>query len=316
MNPSPSIKIASLLPSATEIICQLGLASNLVGVSHECDFPDPVKTLPRLTRSRIKTNSPSGEIHANVAEMVKNAVSVYDLELDTIKRLQPDYLVTQDLCDVCAVSFDQVKNACDAVFDFPTRIISLRPKFLDDIWGDLKRVSETFGAYDRYEKFRAEVDERIQRIKTSINTHGPEKKKVLTVEWLDPVYIGGMWVPEMIDICGGEYLLAAPGKPAQCVDYAALEKINPDVVVVKPCGFDLNKTQSDFELLNSNIPWKGWNAWETGQVYLVDGNAYFNRPGPRIIDSLEILAACVHPELFPEFWETYGDGIIQLGPRF
>ena len=302
------MKLVTLLPSATEIVARLGLEKNLVGVSHECDFPETVTSLPKLTSSRINTNLSSGNIHQSVMEVMKSAVSVYDLDIELLKSLQPDFIITQDLCDVCAVSFEQVEKACQEVLDKNTRIISLKPKMLGDIWDDVQNVANQLSVSEKGNEFKTETDARIKVVQPRC-ANSPARK-VLTIEWLDPIYIGGMWLPEMIDIAGGQVCIAKSGQLAPIVKKEDLEKIEPDVVVVKPCGYKLNQTLKELELLKEQLP-----DWENPpRIYLVDGNSYFNRPGPRILDSLEILAYCTHPELFADFGELYKTSIIELGP--
>ena len=300
------MKLVTLLPSATEIVARLGLEKNLVGVSHECDFPETVTSLPKLTSSRINTNLSSGNIHQSVMEVMKSAVSVYDLDIELLKSLQPDFIITQDLCDVCAVSFEQVEKACQEVLDKNTRIISLKPKMLGDIWGDVQNVANQLFVNEKGNDFKTETEARIKVVQTRCENR--TARKVLSIEWLDPIYIGGMWLPEMIDIVGGQVCIAKSGQLAPIVKKEDLEKIEPDVVVVKPCGYKLNQTLKELELLKEQLP-----DWENPpRIYLVDGNSYFNRPGPRILDSLEILAYCTHPELFADFGERYKTSIIEL----
>jgi len=223
-----------------------------------------------------------------------------------LKSLKPDFIVTQDLCDVCAVSFSQVEEACRELLD--CKIISLKPKRLGDIWDDVLSTAETLGVKPKGQQFQQEVDERVQAVRDRLAKTKKTRPKVLTIEWIDPIYIGGMWLPEMIDIAGGQVCLAESGQPAPIVSREDLEKIEPDVVVVKPCGYKLDQTLKELDLLKTQIP-----AWSNPpRVYLVDGNAYFNRPGPRILDSLEVLAHCTHPDLFPEFGEQYAEGLIPL----
>jgi iron complex transport system substrate-binding protein len=302
------MKLVSLLPSATEIIVRLGLEKNLVGVSHECDFPASVASLPKLTSSSINTKSSSADIHRSVMEVMKSAVSVYDLDVELLKSLQPDFIITQDLCDVCAVSFEQVEKACQEVLDTDARILSLKPKVLDDIWSDVQNVADQLSVSEKGRVFCEEEESRVKAVQTRRgNGNAP---KVLTIEWIEPIYIGGMWLPEMIEIAGGQVCIAESGQPAPVVNREELAKIEPDVIVVKPCGYKLDQTLKELDLLKQQIPeWK-----KPPRVYLVDGNSYFNRPGPRILDSLEILAYCIHPELFADFGERYKQGIIELGP--
>ena len=303
------MKIVSLLPSATEIVCCAGFASDLVGLSHECDFPESIGHLPRLTRSRVDARADSSAIHRTVKELIQNSISVYDLDVNLLKELNPDFIVTQDICDVCAIPFDQVEEACKTYLSEEAKIISLKPRRLEDIWQDVARVAEALGAPGNYAEFRRDVDRRIQFICDKIKSSATQTKKVLTIEWIDPIMIGGMWVPDMIEIAGGETLIAAPGENAPVADFNQLGEIDPDVVVIKPCGFKLDQLLSEMEALKRAVPWQRWTAYKTGQVYLVDGNSYFNRPGPRIMDSLEILAACTHPDLFPEFLAKYKEGL-------
>ena len=300
------MKVVSLLPSATEIISRLGLEKNLVGVSHECDFPESVVRLPKLTSSSINTELSSSNIHKSVMEVMKNAVSVYDLDLELLTSLNPDFIITQDLCDVCAVSFEQVEQACQEVLDQNTRIISLKPKMLGDIWDDVQNVANQLSVNEKGREFHEEKESRIKAIQTRLRD--ATAPKVLTIEWIDPIYIGGMWLPEMITIVGGQVCIAKSGQPAPVVNREDLEKIEPDVVVIKPCGYKLEQTLKELELLKKQLP-----DWEKSpRIYLVDGNSYFNRPGPRILDSLEILAYCTYPDLYLDFGECYKKGLIEL----
>ena len=301
------MKVASLLPSATEIISRLGLEKNLVGVSHECDFPESVALLPKLTSSSINTELSSSNIHKSVMEVMKRAVSVYDLNLELLTSLKPDFIITQDLCDVCAVSFEQVEQACQEVLDKNARIISLKPKVLRDIWDDVQNVADQLSVNEKGREFHEEMESRIKALQT--RRRDGASPKVLTIEWIDPIYIGGMWLPEMIAIVGGQVCIAESGQPAPVVNREDLEKIEPDVVVIKPCGYKLEQTLKELELLKKQLP-----DWEKSpRIYLVDGNSYFNRPGPRILDSLEILAYCTYPDLYLDFGECYKKGLIELG---
>ncbi len=301
------MKVVSLLPSATEIISRLGLEKNLVGVSHECDFPESVALLPKLTSSSINTELSSSNIHKSVMEVMKRAVSVYDLDLELLTSLKPDFIITQDLCDVCAVSFEQVEQACQEVLDKNARIISLKPKVLRDIWDDVQNVADQLSVNEKGREFHEEMESRIKALQT--RRRDGTSPKVLTIEWIDPIYIGGMWLPEMIAIVGGQVCIAESGQPAPVVNREDLEKIEPDVVVIKPCGYKLEQTLKELELLKKQLP-----DWEKPpRTYLVDGNSYFNRPGPRILDSLEILAYCTYPDLYLDFGECYKKGLIELG---
>jgi len=309
------MKIVSLLPSATEIICSLGLSSQLVGISHECDHPDNITHLPRLTSSSINPQGKSREIHDSVENLIQNTLSVYDLNLDLLRNLKPDVIITQDICDVCAVPLAQVKEACRQILGPQIKIIALQPTRLDDIWNDMQMVAEATSQMEMYNNFKSDIDRRIQTIRERVSSSEAPKKSILTIEWMDPVMVGGMWVPDMIEIVAGEYLFASPGQHAMTTSMEQLESINPDVVVVKPCGFKLDQTVRDLDVLKETVPWQRWDIFQTDNIFLVDGNAYFNRPGPRIIDSLEILAFCAHPGLFHDFGEIYQQKIIRLDPE-
>jgi iron complex transport system substrate-binding protein len=300
------------LPSATEIVCALGLEKNLVGISHECDFPSSISNLPHLTSSSIGKHKSSEDIHQSIEVLLKNSLSVYDLDLELLKFLKPNYLITQDLCDVCAVSFNQVKDACREILGTDTKIISLRPQTLKDIWENVRRVAEELKVMAAYKKFETDVNTRINYISSKIKESSSVKRSVLTIEWYAPVMIGGLWLPEMIEIVGGNYLLATPGERALTVNREKLNEINPDVVIIKPCGFKLEQTMEELKTLKKNIPLKNWKAYQNNDIFVVDGNAYFNRPGPRMIDSLEILSYCLHPKTFPEFIDKYRRSLVKL----
>ncbi len=277
-------------------------------------FPALFQTFLHLTSSSIGKQKNSEDIHQSVEVLLKNSLSVYDLNLKLLKSLKPNYIITQDLCDVCAVSFNQVKDACREVLGTDTKIISLRPQRLKDIWEDVHRVAEELNVMAAYEKFKTDVDDRINYISSKVKETSSTKRSVLTIEWYSPVMIGGLWLPEMIEIAGGDYLLASPGEHALTVTQDKLNEINPDVVIIKPCGFKLEQTIQELEVLNRNIPLENWKAYQNNNIFIVDGNAYFNRPGPRMIDSLEILSYCLHPKIFPEFLEKYGSSLVKLGP--
>ena len=306
------MRLISLLPSATEILVKLGLRKNLVGVSHECDYPETLEALPRLTSTRVNPLLSSSAIHNSVLEVVKNTVSIYDLDVELLKSLNPDFIITQDLCDVCAVPFSQVEEVCQNLVG--AKIISLKPKILADIWGDIKSVANQLAVGKKADEFLEEVDSRIKLVQNRLIGRASYTRSVLTIEWIDPIYVGGMWLPEMIKIAGGNVCIAKSGEPAPVVNRETLTKINPDIVIVKPCGYKLDQTIKELNLLKKQLPWQDWEKKAGTRFYLVDGNSYFNRPGPRILDSLEILAYCIQPSLFPEFGKHYAEGIISLRP--
>jgi iron complex transport system substrate-binding protein len=298
------MRIASLLPSATEMVCAAGAQADLVGVSHECDFPVGVGGLPVLTRTRTTLPQKSGAIDRAVREMLKDALAVYEVEVDLLREVAPDVIVTQDLCDVCAVSLSDVHLALKELDLGHVQIVNLRPNFLQDVWDDLRRVGRALGRNDAGDRAAKECERRAQEIAArALGAIGPDGKRptVITIEWIEPVMVGGSWMPELVALAGGESLLAEPGKHSPTIPMEGLQAIDPDVVLIKPCGFGLERTTAELELLRESLPWSSWSAVEGGRVFLADGNAYFNRPGPRLVESLEILSACIHPEAFPDF---------------
>lgn len=307
------MKIVSLLPSATDIVCRLGLEEKLVGRSHSCDFPPSVKQLPALTSTRVNPHLPSSEIHQSVENILKEAVTVYQLDEEKLKELAPDFIITQNLCDVCAVSYGQVENACKQAFGEQVQLISLQPATLEGVWETVREVARALGAMPACETFLNEVAARTEAIQQKVS--GLEKRRVLTIEWIDPVYAGGLWMADMVDVCGGTALFSKSGEKALTLTKEQLGSIDPEAVVVKPCGFKLDQLINEIGLLKEQVPWENWTAAKERRFFFVDGNRYFNRPGPFLLESLEILAWCTHPEAFTEFESRYSEDCIRLTPE-
>ena len=306
-----SCRVASLLPSATEIVCAVGAGADLVGISHECDFPESVRHLPALTRARLRPVRTSGEIDREVRSVLQDALAVYEIELARLEEVRPDVIVTQDLCDVCAVSYDDVCAATAALLHQQVRIVNLHPTRLDDIWADIARVAEALGRGAEGAAVVKDLQARSAEITMRSLAHAA-RPRVVSIEWLDPVMLGGMWMPELIERAGGIPLMTRPGNHAPTLTRDALLALTPEVVLIKPCGFPLERTRDELSLLRTSLPWESWRAAQEGQVYVADGNAYFNRPGPRILESLEILAACLHPEAFEDLRSKHRDSVIRL----
>jgi iron complex transport system substrate-binding protein len=288
------VRIVSLLPSATEIVCALGARAELVGRSHECDFPPGVEQVPVLTSSRVGPLPSSRAIDTAVRDALRDALAIYEIDVERLRRTAPDVIVTQDLCDVCAVSIDDVRSAVARLARQDVAIVNLHPMRLADIWRDVAHVAKAIGRAADGEallkKLRARVAELARRAAAV-----PRRPRVVTIEWLEPVMIGGMWMPELVELAGGEPLVTRPGEHAPTLERDDLAALDPEVVLVKPCGFTLERTLDELDVLRDASP-RGWQA----RVYVADGNAFFNRPGPRIVESLEILAACVHPQAFAD----------------
>ena len=304
-------RVASLLPAATEIVCALGAEADLVGISHECDFPETVRRLPALTRARVRPVGASRDIDREIRLVLQDALAVYEIELARLEAARPDVIVTQDLCDVCAVSFSDVCAATAALVHQEVRIVNLHPTRFDDIWADIARVADALGRTAEGAAVVRGLQARASAITTRSSGRG-ERPRVVAVEWLDPVMLGGMWMPELIERGGGIPLVTRPGDHAPTLTRDALQGLAPDVVLIKPCGFPLGRTLEELPLLRASLPWESWRAVQAGRVYIADGNAYFNRPGPRIVESLEILAACLHPEAFHDFRSKHRDAVVRV----
>jgi iron complex transport system substrate-binding protein len=295
------MRVASLLPSATEMICAVGAIDDLVGVSHECDFPERVRGLPVLTRARIDAAASSRAIDALVREVVRSALSVYAVDDQKLAELQPDVIVTQDLCEVCAVSLDDVRAAVARLAHRESvNIVSLHPTRLAHVWADVEQVAGALGRVARGAEVRRALEDRVRAI-AGRAAQAASRPRVVTVEWLEPLMLGGTWMPELIELAGGIAVGARAGAPAPTVRPGELAALAPDVVLVKPCGFPLERTLHEGSLVRAVASTAGPRA----RVCVSDGNAYFNRPGPRLVESLEILAACVHPEIFADFAAKY-----------
>jgi iron complex transport system substrate-binding protein len=302
------LRVVSLLPSATEIVCALGASDELVGVSHECDHPAEVIGLPTLTRSRLPTEGPSGELDRSVRELLRAALAIYDLDVDLLAKLDPDLVVTQDLCEVCAVSYGAVCAAADQLVGQEVAVVSLHPRRLDDIWGDIREVAAALDRQAAGRALLAGLRGRLAQVEQQAAA-APTRPRVVSIEWLDPVMLGGTWMPELITVAGGTPLGVTAGERAPTLDLAALQRLEPEVVVVKPCGSPVERTLAELELLARVLPWASWPAVQAGRVFVADGNAYFNRSGPRIVDSAELLAGCLHPERFPAHLARYRDAV-------
>jgi iron complex transport system substrate-binding protein len=274
------MKIVSLLPAATEIVCALGLRESLVGRSHECDFPEDVAALPALTRARIDTSLPAARIDEEVRRIVEARLPLYMLDEARLAALAPDVVVTQGACEVCAISYEQVVASLRRTA-FDARVVSLRPQRLPDVLSDVETVAEACGVPERGKTLASELRARLERV---ARTPVTPRRRVTVVEWLDPPMLAGHWVPDAIGAAGGLYLGAEAGAPSPYVSWDAVRALRPDAVVVAPCGFDLPRTKLEAEPLADTL------RSLCPRVLLMDGNAYLNRPGPRIVEAIEKVA--------------------------
>ena len=282
------MKIVSLLPSSTEIVCKLGFRENLVGVSHECDYPLSVKDLPILTKPRFSPIESSQKIDNSVQDLLKKGLSVYEVNTDLLKKLAPDLIITQAQCEACAVSLNDVKKAVSDWVGNKPDIVSLEPNYLDEVWSDFERVGEKLNSSDSYLKFKTEIEQRLENLKQK-SQHLSKRPTVVCVEWIDPLMIAANWVPELVDIAGGINMLSKPGSHSHIFKWEEIIESNPDFIIMMPCGFDINRTLEEINILKQKPDWSKLEAVKSNHVFVVDGNQYFNRPGPRLIESAEIL---------------------------
>jgi iron complex transport system substrate-binding protein len=289
------MRIVSLLPSATEIVCALGYGDQLVGRSHECDHPPSVTDLPICSRPRIRVDTSSSEIDRSVKAVVSKGLSVYEIDEDTLRALAPDFIVTQTQCEVCAVSERDVEQAVKDWLDGQGEIISLNPNRLEDVWADIIRVATALGNRGNGEVVAAALRERMSRIHTR-TAQLERRPRVAVIEWIEPLMAAGNWMPTLVDMAGGQNLFGKAGEHSPWMTLDELKRSDPDVVVVAACGFGLERTRSEMHSLTDRPQWRALTAVARGQVFLTDGHHFFNRPGPRLVESLEILTELLHPE--------------------
>jgi iron complex transport system substrate-binding protein len=293
-----SLRICSLLPSATEIVFALGLGDRLVAVTHECDYPSEATRLPIITRSTLDHGTQhSREIHHHIASSLHAGSSIYALDHVLLERLDPTLILTQELCDVCAVSYDVVQQAVHRLHGKRT-VLSLEPTSLDGILHTIQQVGDAADMSEAAGTLVHELQQRIDRIAAAAKS-ARLQPRVFGMEWLDPPFTAGHWVPEMIRLAGGHDELALAGAPSSQVAWSRIANYDPEIVVLMPCGFTLERTVEEFAQVDFPVEWRRLSAVQEGRVYAVNGSAYFNRPGPRIVEGLEILAEVIHPEVFP-----------------
>ena len=292
------MRIVSLLPSATEIVCLLGLGEDLVGVTHECDFPPQVARLPKVVRSAFESESLSQEeIDRRVRSAMQAGAGVYAIDEDVLASLGPDLIITQELCDVCAVPSSLAAEAVGRLLRRP-RVLSLHPHSLSDVLLDIRRVGDAVGRPKEAEDRVAELSMRLASVKTRLRGNS-RRPRVAALEWFDPVMVSGHWVPEMVKRAGGEDLLGKDRQPSVAVEWDEVLRKAPEALILMACGFDVERNARDVRLLAERPGWDSLPAVASGEVHAVNGGAYFNRPGPRVVDGVEILAEILHPETFP-----------------
>jgi iron complex transport system substrate-binding protein len=290
-------RVVSLLPSATEIVCALGAADRLVGRSHECDYPLEICALPAVTSAKLDPHAGSAEIDRQVKNLLQDAVSIYQIDVARLKELKPDLILTQAQCEVCAVSLPEVETAVGEWTGRRPGIISLSPNRLADIWTDIGQVAAALDLADHgREVLRGLKNRMVNIIEKSCVVK--ERPRVACIEWIEPLMGAGNWVPELVDLAGGANVAGAAGKHSDWLKWEALRELDPEIIIALPCGFDLARTRAEMTSLTSRADWPKLRAVKNHRVYITDGNQYFNRPGPRIVESLEILAEIIHGDRF------------------
>lgn len=293
----PAHRIVSLIPSATEIVCALGFEEQLVGRSHECDYPRGILDLPACSSARIDVRGSSRQIDDRVKSMLQEAASIYAVDAELLDRLEPTLIVTQTQCEVCAVSLKDVEAAvCELVRSQP-KIVSLEPNSLHDVWNDIRRVAAALDVPERGEALIDELNARLVEVARRTMGQTSRRPTIACIEWIDPLMAAGNWVPELVELAGGKNLFGEAGKHSPWMTWDELVAADPDLIAVMPCGFDIPRTESEMAPLTDRPEWKRLKAVRENRVYLTDGNQYFNRPGPRLAESAEILAEILHSEL-------------------
>lgn len=283
------MRVVSLVPAATEIACALGAEAQLVAVTHDCDYPPAVRTLPRVTRSTIPVGSTSRQIDTLVRTSASEGDSTFHLDADALRAARPDLILGQTLCEVCAVTLSQVPASLDS----EPAVVPVDGGSLDGIFADIERVAAALGRPGAGAELIGDLRGRLTRVRSRVG--GRPRPRVVCLEWLDPLFNAGHWVPEQVAIAGGDDALGAPGERSREVAWDDVRATDPEVLVCMPCGFDAARGASDAARLRSEAGWSELRAVRSGRAFAVDGNAYFSRPGPRVVDGVELLASLLHP---------------------
>lgn len=286
------MRIVSLMPSATEILCALGLAESLVGISHECDFPAEILHRPRLTRTQLPPELSTGEVHRRVQDHLARGESLYKIDAERLAALAPDLVVSQRQCSVCALGESDAAGAL-AKAGSRARLLALAASRFNELPQDIRRLGEATDCAERAEALLEQLKRRLERVRRQ--TSGAHRPRVFCLSWFDPVMVAGHWVTEMVELAGGQDTLGARGETSTRIDPATLEAYAPDVIVLLPCGFTQARTSAEWEAVRDHSPWAKLPAVQAGRVYAAEGNL-FHRPGPRLVDGVESLAALLHPE--------------------
>jgi iron complex transport system substrate-binding protein len=294
-------RIITTLPSATEIVALLGLTDKLVGITHECDYPPEIRSKPVVMRSVFdSTQMTSREIDDSVLERITQGKSVYTIDEQLLRSLAPDLIITQELCEVCATPLREVSKTIANLNPKP-RILSLTPHNLEEVIQDVVRVGGATGSLERAKEIVSLLESRVGRVKEKCLNSSVERPSVFCLEWLDPIYCSGHWMPELVDYAGGNEVLGKFGEPSTVVEWEEVLKIDPQVIFVTVCGYDVRRTLSEISTLTGKEDWDSLRAVQKSKVFVLDSTSYYSRSGPRLVDGLEIMAFLLHPELFPDY---------------
>jgi iron complex transport system substrate-binding protein len=292
MRHSRSLRIVSLLPSATDIVCALGLRDSLVGRTHECDWPPGVETVPAVTSDALATHElSSADIHAAIGGAVHSGSSIYGLDAEGLEQAKPDLIITQELCEVCAVSYEDVTSAA-RLLDADAKIVSLEPHSIDDILGHIELIGSLTGTENRAQEVVDDARRRLGSLREACESRS--RPRVVCIEWLDPIFVAGHWVPEQVEIAGGVEMLGPRHRPSHEIRWKAVVEARPEVVVLMPCGMPIERTLGELDVVTKRPGWDDLPAVRDGRVFVVDASSYFNRPGPRVVRGAEILHALLH----------------------
>lgn len=290
-------RIVSLIASATEIVAALGFEKQLVGRSHECDFPPTIAGIPVCSASKIGAQASSRRIDAQVRTLVDQALSVYRVDAELLDRLAPDLIITQSQCEVCAVSLADVQQAVGRLVSSRPEVVSLEPMGLDDVWKDIRRVAGALEDAASGEDLVVSLTARLSELGKRARRLAAQPAIAL-IEWIDPLMFAANWVPSLVEVAGGRTMMGEAGRHSGCFDFAELVSRDPDVIAIMPCGFDIAQSMKEMPALAGRLEWAELSAVRNDRVFVTDGNQYFNRPGPRLVESAEILAELLHPEAF------------------
>ncbi|MTI87164.1 MAG: cobalamin-binding protein [Balneolaceae bacterium] len=296
-------RVVSLLPATTEIVCALGMGDHLVGRSHECDYPEQVSQLPICSEPKYPFQGTSYEIDQRVKAVLAEGLSIYRVHTETLKSLNPDLILTQDQCEVCAVSLNEVEQ-CLANLGMEASILSFSPETLEDILADIQTIADKLHVPKQGNQLQRAITQGFEDIKAK--TSQRPQVHIEVIEWINPLMTAGNWMPDLIEIAGGCSTLGESGKHSPFIDFEVLKDANPEIIAIIPCGYSIDQTKTELDHLFSLSGWNELKAVQNNQVFLADGHQYFNRPGPRIADSARILAEIIHPDSFPQSHKKTG----------